>query len=208
LQEFEIIGVVYLLQEPQKKMTKSLILIALFVVAINAKYISYQKTLPKELKIKQDVCKTLEQDLPMCTFLACDSEVIDFLCPFDVFQQNFSIGVGINICAQPINVNFTFYDDGVDLYDTTIDGSISFGIPGLSIDIFDLANAGVYIDIEMDTEPNEFDLKIATQACAGVIGYQLCWPNPPFTIVDIEIPMAGFCNGTETAKAMPIKLAK
>jgi len=144
-----------------------------------------------------DLCQTLENDLPECIFTQCNDQAVSFDCPFSLDSYNFSIGTDFHFCAQPINFDFYFAMYGVPLYNQTIYGSIKFGIPGLSIDVFGLFGAGVFVDINLDTSTDNVVVDLGVAACVDALGYEVCLPDPPLTVFDFDVPIDGFCGFAE-----------
>jgi len=93
-----------------------------------------------------------------------------------------------------VNFDLYFELDEKLIYNQTIDGSVSFGIPGLSIDVFGLLDAGVFVDIILDTSDNQVAVELGVDACIGAVGFQVCRPDPPLDVFNFDVPINDFCD--------------
>jgi len=128
--------------------------------------------------------------------IACDPvKVTSILCVENFLGAlNITIQDDIHICSNPVNMNITLAVPSQKFsYTTEVDGSVDIPIPGLSIDIFHLVDAGLFLAVELGSGHNELDIDIGVQACAGVLAFQLCIPTSPLTLFDISLDMDGVC---------------
>ncbi len=96
----------------------------------------------------------------------CDVNLLDAL--------NFTTDVYINLCAKPVNINITFIPPN---WSTVIDTSLDIPVPGLSVDIPEIGDAGVFIDVALDSSPSNVTLVVGIDACIGILDYQECEPD-------------------------------
>jgi len=152
------------------------------------------------------ICDDIASVLPSyCNLTLCQPNVtINTLCDVDLLSLlNLTVEADLHLCADPVNINFTFAipEDGFS-YSTVVSDSITFGIPGLSIN-FGVGEAGIYVTVSLETSSDTVIVEVGIEACVGLLIYDICEPNPPLDVFDMKINVNGLC---EDAKGAPIKI--
>jgi hypothetical protein len=132
--------------------------------------------------VQQDsFCNDIAAALPnFCSLTYCDPVVsTNVECLVNLLDlDTFTVELELYVCADPVALNFTVLDQDTGLkFHEEVSSSVNLPIPGLSVDIPDVGNAGVFIAIDLGTEPDVLDISVGIDACVGILFYQLCEPN-------------------------------
>jgi hypothetical protein len=126
-------------------------------------------------------CDSIASILPQfCNVTFCDPAITTTVfCVVDLLQlDTFFVEMDLNLCATPVNINFTVIENSIGLYfNHDVKESISIPIPSLVVDLPDVGKAGVFIVVSMGTGVDMVDLSVGVDACATILGYSVCEPT-------------------------------
>jgi len=127
----------------------------------------------------EGVCEIIASYLP--SFCTCQDKSLGGIAQCQVNMLNLdTVGLKMDIepCADPAHVNLdvTEADLGIDYPITglTAGEDEDIPIPGLSINIPVVGDAGVNAVVDLDGNVDQFTMDLGLDACAEVMGYQQC----------------------------------
>jgi len=144
-----------------------------------------------------DFCSDIAALLPSFCNIGnnCDEEP-GIMCEINLFNlDDIFVGANINLCASPINLNFTIADYNLPWlsYSTSVDASEDFAVPGVSISIPGVGSAGLDITVELDSTSSGITVGIGAEACLKVLGFEKCFPSPPVSLLNVQTPLSFDC---------------
>eukprot|EP01129_Flabellula_baltica_P016577 TRINITY_DN890_c0_g1_i2.p1 TRINITY_DN890_c0_g1~~TRINITY_DN890_c0_g1_i2.p1 ORF type:complete len:174 (-),score=28.88 TRINITY_DN890_c0_g1_i2:45-566(-) len=169
-------------------MTTTSLLLALLLITLSTTFAT---------PLTSSFCDKIEHHLPKhCNLTLCNPiKSTNIVCSVDIGSIDIIFEMDLHICADPVNIDLNLSVPSMGFeYDTEIDGSVKFPVPGLSISVYGLVDAGVYVIATVGDAKDIVDVNVGVEACASVGPFSLCEPKPPVEVYDLKLDVAGICE--------------
>ena len=122
-------------------------------------------------------------------------------CEVSFFGDDVDFSADMEPCASTAEVVFevSVADPSVDFHKTVSLGTTdSFDIPGLTLDIPDVASAAAVLDVTFSGNLDSLSVSFGLDACASVLGVKVCGSNLdsslPYTIFEGTYDFSNLCQ--------------
>ena len=136
-------------------------------------------------------------------------------CDVSVFGDTIGVKASVLPCAKVANMALEITDSkfGINFPIAGVEaGEIkSIDVPGLSVDIPKIGSAGVVIDLGIDGNVDNLELKVGLDACASVLHYNVCGAKLssklPIWLLDHTFQFESICDATKNLRGVDVQLA-
>ena len=138
--------------------------------------------------------------------VACDDMNLD-----GILSSHIDVTVSLNLCDKAgasVAMELKDSDDGIDFSHTIDLGSETEDVPTpIMIGIPEVGNVALDIAASMSVDADTMDLKLGFDACATVLGYQVCGSellsDLPINIIDEPFTWSDTCGGPPPPPSPP-----
>eukprot|EP01138_Halocafeteria_seosinensis_P009992 gb/GECG01010205.1/.p1 GENE.gb/GECG01010205.1/~~gb/GECG01010205.1/.p1 ORF type:complete len:218 (+),score=16.54 gb/GECG01010205.1/:1-654(+) len=131
------------------------------------------------------VCDFITRHLPSECSVSHDCRQIH--CDKSIEGQDFEVGININVCSDPINVDMFVKDKNMGVgYHKKLSASGRWDIPGISWSIPHVGEVGATVPYSVEGEQHALTLHLGLQGCLDIgskQNFQECFPKSGHEII-------------------------